>query len=528
MDFAGNFDEAIPLFKKAMRLNPLYPARYLGYYGMACLMAGRKEEALSAFKEYLERAQRGESPVLSVHLGLSAVYAELGKEEEARNHAAEIMKINPTISIEEAKRLYRWKDPQYSERWVSSLRKAGLPDKPPLPLPDKPSIAVLPFVNMSEDKSQEYFSDGLTEEIITALSKTPKLFVIARNSSFVYKGKPVNVQQVSRELGVKYVLEGSVRRSGDQLRITAQLIDATTGNHLWAERYDRQMKDVFAIQDEITMKVLMAMQVILTQGEQARLRGKGTDNLDAYLRCMEAREHVFSNNPDGNLFARQKAEEAITLDTNYASAYALLGHIHIMDVFFGWSASPRESLARAFECARRALALDDTDSQAHHVLAIFYLFKMEHDKAVEESERAVSLAPNAADAMFTSGLILRFAGRVTDAVPMLERAIRLNPIPSASYLHQLALCYIFLGDFEKAIGICKEALPKNPDHLVGRLTLVIAYSLSGRDKEARAEVSEVLRIDPKFSLEHAAKTWPYKKDADRDLVLNALRKAGLK
>lgn len=333
---------------------------------------------------------------------------------------------------------------------------------------------------------------------------------------------------MSEELGVRYVLEGSVQKSGNRLRITAQFIDALKGHHMWSERYDRDLKDIFAIEDDITKKIVTALQVILTQGEQARLRGKGTDNLDAYLKCLEAREHLFRNSPEDNLLARQRAEEAIALDPKYASAYALLGNIHIWDVFFAWSASPRESLGRAFESAKKALALDESDFQAHSVLSFVYLFKREHDKAVEESERAVSLAPSAVDAMFYSGLILRFAGRVKDAVPMLERAIRLNPIPPPSYLYQLALCYTFLGEFEKAIGICKEALPKSPDHLVGRLTLVIAYSSLGRENEARAEVSEVLRIDPKFSLEHAAKTWPYKNEADRDLVLNALRKAGLK
>jgi adenylate cyclase len=256
LDFVGRFEEAIPLFKSAMRLNPFYPARYLKTYGMSCLMADRREEALTAFKELLQRAQRGElPPPLVSHLGLCAVYAELGREIEAKTHVEELLKINPNFSLEEAKKVHRWRDSKYSEQWLSSLRKAGIPDKPPLSLPDKPSIAVLPFVNMSDDKSQEYFSDGMTEDLITDLSKISGLFVIARNSTFVYKGKPVNVQQVSRELGVKYVLEGSVRRAGDQVRINAQLVDATTGQHLWAERYDGSMRDVFSLQDRINQKI---------------------------------------------------------------------------------------------------------------------------------------------------------------------------------------------------------------------------------------------------------------------------------
>ena len=407
-------------------------------------------------------------------------------------------------------------------------REVASKEKMAFPLPDVPSIAVLPFANMSGDPKQEFFSDGITENIITGLSKISALFVIARNSSFTYKGKPVMVRQVAEDLGVRYVLEGSVQRSGDRVRITAQLIDALTGHHLWAERYDRDLKDLFAIEDDITKKIIMALQVKLTQGEQAILRGKGTENLDAYLKCMEASEYVLRMNKDANLMARQRAEEAIALDSKYSSPHAILGKSHIADVIFNWSASPRESMVRAFESAKKALSLDDSDFQARVVLAWIYLLKREHDKAIEECEGAVSLAPNAADAVFALGIILRFAGRVEDAVPMFERAIRLNPIPQAAYLSQLALSYTFIGEFEKAIGICKKAFPKNPDDLIGRIALVVAYTSLGRESDARAEVAEVLRIDPKFSLEYAAKTWPYKREANRDFVLIALRKAGLK
>ena len=229
-----------------------------------------------------------------------------------------------------------------------------------LPLPDKPSIAVLPFVNMSGDPQQEYFSDGLTEEIITALSKTPKLFVIARNSSSVYKGKAVNVQQVSRELGVKYVLEGSVRRSGNQLRMTAQLIDATTGSHLWAERYDRELKDIFATQDEITMKILTSLQVSLTEGEMARMQAKGTNNLDAYLLFLQGSGEARRMNKDGNFLGRQMAEKAIALDPKYALAYNLLATTYVNEVPLGLSEDPRLSLKKAMELAQKALALDNS------------------------------------------------------------------------------------------------------------------------------------------------------------------------
>jgi len=220
-------------------------------------------------------------------------------------------------------------------------------EKMAFPLPDKPSIAVLPFVNMSGDPAQEYFSDGITEEIITALSKVRDLFVIARNSTFTYKGKSIKVQQVSRELGVRYVLEGSVRRAGDRLRITAQLVDALTGRHIWAERYDRNLKDIFALQDEITIKILTALQVTLTNGQEARLYTKGTDNLDAYLKRVQSKEYFYHLSKDNNIRARKMAEDAIGLDPGYAAAYAILGWTYAIDARIGWSKSKQYCLERA-------------------------------------------------------------------------------------------------------------------------------------------------------------------------------------
>jgi adenylate cyclase len=528
MDFAGNFDEAIPLFKKAMRLNPFYPAGYLKYYGMSCFMADRKEAALTAFKDCFERAQRGEYPLLSAHLMLCAVYAELGKEEEARSHIVEILKITPTFSIEEAKKLYRWKDPRYSERWLSSLRKAGLPEKPPLPLPDKPSIAVLPFVNMSDDKGQEFFSDGLTEEIITALSKTPKLFVIARNSSFVYKGKPVNVQQVSRELGVKYVLEGSVRRSENQLRITAQLIDATTGKHLWAEQYERELKEIFAIQDEVTMKILASLQVKLTKGEEARMWARGTNHLDAYVKVLDATEKVLRMNKESNVLARQLAKEAIDLDPKYAAAYTILGATHMFDVWLGTSSSPKQSIAQAIALAKEALSLDEFQSKARGLLGFLYTMTGHHEEGIAEAEKAVTLDPNSDSALAYLSQCLKYGGRPSEAIPVIKKAIRLNPFAPSVYLFNLGTCYLLLGQYGEAIAECKKATVREPDNLLAQVTLTEAYALSGRDEEAHTTVSEVLRIDPKFSLENYSKTLMYKNRADSDRLVEALRKAGLK
>jgi adenylate cyclase len=397
-----------------------------------------------------------------------------------------------------------------------------------LPLPEKPSIAVLAFANMSGDLEQEYFSDGLTEEIITALSKVPHLFVIARNSTFAYKGKPVNVKQVGQELGVRYVLEGSVRKAGDRVRITAQLIDATTGNHLWAERYDRELKDIFALQDEITMKILTALQVKLTEGEQARISVKGTDNLEAYLKFLQGREHSHRFTRGGNVFARQMCEEAIALDPEYAGPYWLLSIIHQSDLFLGVSTNRSQSMARIKELAQKALALDRSSANAHQALCFLYTMLRQYEKGIAEGERAVDLDPNSADNHSMLGMSFHFAGRYEQAISSLNKAIRLNPIPPTTYFLFLGNAYQLAGMYEESIVAYKKVLSRNPDHLFAHLRLAATYILIDREEEARTEASEVVRIDPKFSIEPFAETVPYKKQADLELLMSSLRKAGLK
>ena len=285
-------------------------------------------------------------------------------------------------------------------------------EKMAFPLPDKPSIAVLPFVNMSEDPKQEFFSDGITEEIIIALSKIPQVFVIARTSTFHYKGKPAKVKQVSEELGVRYVLEGSIRNGVDKIRITAQLIDATTGHYLWAERYDRDLKDIFALQDEITLKIISGLQVKLTVGEQARMTAKGTKNLEAYLKLMQASEAWGGLNKEGNALARKLVEEVIALDSNYAMAYLRLSATHLMDLTYGTTESPEKSLRRAEECVQKALFLDDSSPEAHAFLGRIYLTKRQYEKAIAEGEQAFALGPNSDFVQAALAFSLYQAGRL--------------------------------------------------------------------------------------------------------------------
>lgn len=401
-------------------------------------------------------------------------------------------------------------------------------EKMAFPLPDKPSIAVLPFVNMSGDPKQEYFSDGITEEIITALSKAPRLFVIARNSTFTYKGKPVKVQKVAEDLGVRYVLEGSVRTAGDRVRITAQLIDAVTGHHLWAERYDGEMKDIFALQDGITLKILMALQIKLTEGEQRVLLGKGTNSLDAYLKLLQSGEHAVRFTTEDNVLARQLAEEAIALDPGYAMAYLRLSATHLMDLLYGSSKSPGESLKLAEELVQKALALDANLAEAHAFLGRIYLTKRQHEKAIAEGERALALGPNSDFIHAALAFTLRYSGRPGEAIALYKKAIRLNPIPPAWYFSGLGGSYFELGQYEEAIAELKKALNFAPDSQFSHMGLAATYSKLGREEEARAAAAEVLRINPTFSLEQWAKTHMYKNQTDCDRFVEALRKAGLK
>jgi TolB-like protein/class 3 adenylate cyclase/Tfp pilus assembly protein PilF len=402
-------------------------------------------------------------------------------------------------------------------------------EKMAFPLPDKPSIAVLPFVNMSGDPKEEYFSDGITEEIITALSKVPHLFVISRQSTFTYKNKPVKVKQVSEELGVQYVLEGSVRKGGDKVRITAQLIDAITGHHLWAERYDRDVKDIFALQDEITMKIITALQVKLTIGEVAHTMAKGTKNLEAYIKCMQSVAILGRHTKEGNAMGRKFAEEAIALDPKYSRAYVALAQTYMLDVLLGTTDSPEQSMAKARELIKKAIALDDSEPDAHAVLGYMYTMMGQHDKAIAEVERAVSLNPNSVGSLGRQGFVLLNAGRPGEAISVIKNYRRLSPsyTTQATFVH-LAMAYRLTEQYKEAIETAKEALKHVPNNHLAYLQLVTAYSMAGQEQEARAAATEVMKINPKFSLERYAKTIYFKNQADIDRTVEALRKAGLK
>jgi adenylate cyclase len=395
-----------------------------------------------------------------------------------------------------------------------------------LPLPDKPSIAVLPFENMTGDPKQEYFTDGFTEQIITSLSKIPALFVISRNSTFSYKGKPVKVQQVSEELGVRYVLEGSVQKFSRRIRINVQFIDAISGQHLWAETYDRDLKDIFGLQDEVILKILTALQVNLTAGEQARVWAEGTKSLEAYLKLMQGREYLRKGNRESVAQARRLAEEAIALDPKYADTYQLLGATHQADVWLGTS-RPKDSLAKAIGLTQKALAMNGSLAEARSRLGTLYAWSGRYDEGIAEAERGVELDPNSALANIELAIILRYAGKSKEAIPVIRKALRLEPMAPDNYLQQLALAYFQTGDCKEAIAAGEKGLKRQPDHLVNHVIMAAVYGSCGREKEAREEATEVLRINPKFTVESFMRNIPYKNPADRDRTAQGLRKAGL-
>jgi len=350
--------------------------------------------------------------------------------------------------------------------------------KPPsLPLPDKPSIVVLPFDNMSKDPAQDYFSNGITEVLTSDLSRLSGLFVIARNTAFAYQGKPVNIQAVGQELGVRYVLEGSVQRAGEQVRIVAQLIDATTGGHLWSQRYDRPLHDLFALQDEIVQKIVLALKVKLTPEDEVWLRRYPTANLEAYEYVLRGLEPLYRFTKEANNQARQMFEKALTLDPQYAGAYASLGWTYFLDWSFQWSQDP-QNVERAFELAQRARALDDSLSEAHQLLSMVYLHgKKQPEQAQAEAKRAIILDPNYADNYNSLAIILNHVGRPEEAIGWAEKAMRLDPRGPAVafYLFHIGFAYRLTGRVEEATATQKQILMHDPNFQLAYIELAFNY-----------------------------------------------------
>jgi adenylate cyclase len=405
-------------------------------------------------------------------------------------------------------------------RWLRTPESAGLP------LPDRPSVAVLPFTNLSQDPAQEYFSDGVTEDLITGLSKVSGLFVIARNSSFTYKGKPVKVGDVGRDLGVRYVLEGGVQRSGSRVRITAQLVDAATGYHIWAERYDREASDIFAVQDEVTQQIVRAMAVRLTEGERGRLGRVPTGVLEAYDLVLRGHEERNRTTREGNAEARRLFQKAIDLDPGYAAAYLGLSWTYLQGWQLLWS-TDRESLERARALAEKASALNDNLVGTCHVLGQVYLWMRQHDRAIEQAERGVALAPNDADGYETLAEILGWSGRAAESIVLIRRAMRLNPHFEFYYLWTLGHGYYLTERRQEALDTFAKLLQANPNFFPAYALRAVLFSELGRMHEAREAWSQTRKLIPSVSMDSLRERIPYKRPADLDRLLSGMHRAAM-
>jgi len=401
------------------------------------------------------------------------------------------------------------------------------------PLPDKPSIAVLAFDNLSGDPDQEYLSDGITESLISRLARQPDMFVIARNSSFTYKDQPVMVQQVGRELGVRYVLEGSVQKAGERIRITAQLIEAATGEHLWADSYDRELEDLFAVQDEITRKVAIELSVKLTVGEVARSDFQATDNVEAYeywLRGVEAYRHF---RKETNIQAGELFEKAIELDPQYARAIGFLGWVRLNESRFWWVEDRDKSFEQAEELARRAVAIDENATAAHSLLARIYSHKGLHEEAIAEGQRTVAIQPGSAPDNSSLAWTMVLAGKPEDGLVLIKKALRLSPYPPNWFRNVETNINYLTGRYEAAITSGRKHLDRTLEGGQASDTwslLIASYVELGREAEARAEVEKFLENYPDYSVKEEAewrKDYAYKDKSWIDRFIETLRTAGL-
>jgi len=390
-----------------------------------------------------------------------------------------------------------------------------------------PSIAVLPFVNMSKDPDQEYFCDGITENIIAILSHIPKLMVIARNSTFAFKGKSINVQQIGHELGAQYVIEGSIQKSDDQVRITVQLIDTKSGHHMWAEQYNRELKDIFNLQDEISLKILKAMQIKLTGGEHFRTRFEGIDDLQVAIKIFKALEYLYQFNIEGNSLSRKELYEIIDLDSDISVVYSLLAATFLQDLYYGTCKSNIICFGQATEATRKAISLDENNSDAHLLAGYLFAMKKDHNNAIASLKRSISLNPNNADAYDVLGHILALANQTSEGIKYIKKALLLNPFPPSYYLHHLGMCYRDLKQYDEAITAFKKSIQIQPDNMLARIGLIATYVYSGQEDKAYELALEVLKLNPNFSVGKYVKVAPFKTKNQFDRFSKALRRAGL-
>jgi TolB-like protein/Tfp pilus assembly protein PilF len=529
----GKAEEALPHLETGMLLSPADPniGPFRARLANAYLTLRRYEDAVAWGRKAI---QGGGGWPSRAHV-ISAL-GHLGRKEEAHRAREELEAVQAGVTVNFVRENLPIIDPGYLEHYLDGLRKAGLPEKAPeqdkpLPLPDKPSIAVLPFDNMSGDPEQEYFSDGITEDIITNLAKISGLLVIARNSSFTYKGSAVRVQQVGQELGVAYVIEGSVRRAGERLRITAQLIDSRSGHHLWAEKYDRTLGDVFAIQDDVTQHVISEVAIKLTEGERERLQHAHTKCFEAYDLFLKARNIIDPPSRENTERGKLLFERIVKLDDKFAGGYAGLSFCHSRAVRLGLSESPKADLEMADRLAQKAISLDDAFAWSYAALGSVMLQSGHHEQAVDAMKSAISICPNDADSHAFLGYYLHWAGEGEAAVSAFDHLRRLDPhINAGRELAFLGMAHFTAGNYEEAIWYLEQHRDVfgQAEAGAGSSFLLAAYTELGRDQDAAAVAEFLSTRNPRITVgtaENFLSLYRNPKDAER--VRTALRKAGV-
>jgi adenylate cyclase len=528
----GRTDEGISLMEDALRLNPDAPnLRHINaFLARACINARRYEDAV----EWARKAIHLRSDLAHAHCLMAIALAHMGRSKDAKAALDECRRVQPDF-FDSAVELSPYEDSAANEHLLDGLRKAGLKEEIDardlsLPLPNKPSIAVLPFDNMSGDVEQEYFSDGITEDIITELSKISGLFVIARHSAFTYKGKSVTLMQVGRELGVRYVLEGSVRKAQNRLRITAQLIDATSDHHIWAERYDRDLEDIFAVQDEVARQVAGALAVALKPGEAERLAHAPTDNLEAYDVYLRTRMTFFPPTRANILTARGAYGHVIDTDPRFAGGHAGKSITHSMAVMFGHSENPEEDARIALEFAERAVTMDEQFALSHSALGFAYSAARRHNEAIAAALQAVELQPGNADSRFFLAYCQLQAGNGEEARDSILTALRLDPqYVAGPYLNALARACFVAGRYQEASDTFERNVAHGGPLGVPMLTtwLTSLVELERLD-DARKIAQRLLEFDPGFSLMRAGNdAFGLASETSRERIVEALRKVGL-
>ena len=521
---AGQAERAVEVLKHAERLSPRHPVSFTWSLSNAQVFAGHYKDAVETAKRAKARAPNRTTP----RIHLAAAYIELGRIEEARDEAKEVLRIDPKFTVSRWKRrITDYKDRAAVDRIGNLLLRAGLPAEPAIPLPDKPSIAVLPFDSYTDDPTLKFFAEGLTEDLTAALAKVSGLFVIARNSAATYKGKPVKVKQVARELGIQYVLEGSVQKTDGRLRITVQLIDAISGNHLWAERYDRQLKDLFELQDDVVNKVLVELQVKLTEGDNARIASRKTANLDAWLLRVQAVAEGFKFSREGFVRARELYQAAREADPNWSRPLAGIAWTHEWDARRGWSKSKEESVRTGMELARKAIDLDPMDPLGYQILGNLYFVRGEYSEAIALKEKALELAPNAFTAMVGLASLLYRGGEEQRALVLFARAKRVSPIPIWWLLSGEGTALHMAGQNERAVKILKEAIGLKPKRAALHVRLAAVLASLGQFDEAREEIEATLVLSPKLTISRVYYLSEFQDPKTANWYSDLLRKAGL-